>query len=252
MKMSLCVLARGNPEQTAKLIDSVRGFDDLNLEVVIGDNSPNEDDKLAYQGLAHAYTSVSDELLWEQGFGPAKQKVVDAASSDWVLVADVGEVWHENKITAIGLVREIELCPKIPVFRVLRGPDKDVRKVVSGELPHQYLLNDDNGRIFDRRQMAMYGMIHEAPFHKEKGIIWAHWARMMEPLVFVEHGTGQPPTDTYETRKQVLYDHLVYTIVHQPERREGTDRYWWTKHWTDVVEPRYREISFDEWQSMPG
>jgi hypothetical protein len=250
MQASLCILAHNGHEEAAKLIESIRGIYDLEVEVVVGFQSCSPESLLWYQKHADMLVPVSDRELWERGFGYCRQKIADAAEHDWIISADCGEVWHENPEDG-GLVYMLEHNPGTPVFRVARGEPDIVRQVIAGEAPGAAIM-DDNGRIFDRREMQWAGMIHEALFHIGLGAIWASWARRFAPLAFVEHSGMKADEEDFRTRKQVLYDHLIHTIVHDPRKRFGTDHYWWTAYWNTVVKPRFKEVSFEEWQEMGG
>jgi hypothetical protein len=248
--MSLCILARNGHEETARLIDSVRRFRDLEIEVCIGDQSSLEESSRWYEENADRYVRVTDRELWDLGFGFCKQKVVDLGTNDWAIVADVGEVWHEN-LEQGGLVQMVQGNLEVPVYRVMRGEEHIIQAIVSGDAPAA-AASDDNGRVILRREMGILGMIHEAPFHRWTREVWARWARRFPPVAWVEHPGSQKESKEVMKRKDVLYDHLVYTIVHDPPKRLGTNRHWWTTHWERVVKPRYTDISFEEWSAMEG
>jgi hypothetical protein len=251
MQMSLCILARNGHEEAARLIESVRQFRDLELEVCIGDQSSDEESTDWYLSHADVYTRVTDRELWDLGFGYCKQKVVDKAASEWAIIGDVGEVWHEN-LEDGGLVRMIEKYhPPTPCFRVMRGEEESIQAIVAGKEP-PVVPTDDNGRVILRREMGILGMIHEAPFHRWTREVWARWARQHVPVAWVEHPGSTKESEATMKRKDILYDHLVYTIVHDPPKRLGTNRHWWTTHWEQHVRPRYTGTTFEEWSEMEG
>ena len=249
MKASLCILAHNGHEEAGRLVESIRAFRDLDLEIVVGEQACSSEALEWYSKNSDKVITVTDHDIWDRGFGYCRQKITEAASNNWIIAADCGEVWHEN-------LHGDSLCSMVerkesPVFRVMRGDPETVENVLSGKSP-MAALSDDNGRIFDRREMRWAGMIHEALFHIGTGESWASLSRRLHPVSLVEHAGSRSDSDAFKARKQVLYDHLIETIVHEPQKRFGTDHYWWTAYWQVVVKPRYREVSFEEWHAMAG
>jgi hypothetical protein len=250
MLMSLCIFTYERIRETKRTIASVRAFNDLEIELCIVDNSISVEAKTFYNEIADKYVEATDKELWNNGFGYCKQKAVDIASNNWIIYPDPGEIWHENFIETQGLIRLIDdTHGGVPAFRVLRG-DPEVVKDILAQTEIVKAIDDDNGRIFDRRVMKMMGFIHEAPMHKASGQMWAVWARNYPAIALVEHGGGKADSPEFVKRKRILYDHLIATIAKNPIFRAGTNYYWWTKYWTKVVEPRYVEVSFEEWQKV--
>jgi hypothetical protein len=251
MDMSLCILARGQPEAAKKLIDSVQAIEGLHVEVVVGENCRDEDDALEYRCMGDICVPITDKMLWDKGFGPVKQSIVDAASCRWVIIGDVGEQWHENNVTLPGFVKHIEEHPEIPCFRGIVAEAALVDSVLRGDHHLGVLGNDDVGRVLDRQKMEVWGPIHESPHQRYQGLIWAVYARRFDPIALIRHDYGHGSPE-YRARKQALYDHHIHEIVANPSRRRGVDPYWWTSYWESTVKPRYKPLSFDEWRRMPG
>jgi hypothetical protein len=250
VEASLCILAHNGHEEAARLIESLRSVPDLELEIVVGQQGCDDESLDWYMSNANRMITVTDRELWDQGFGYCRQKVTDAAEHDWIISADCGEVWHLNPEYSSFGEAFLAASPN-NVLRVLRGEPETVRQVVDGH-QHSSVLTDDNGRIFDRREMRWIGIIHEALFHVGTGEVWASQARRHPPAFYVEHGGKVEEPSDFVGRKEVLYDHLIHELVTKPERRGGTHHYWWTAHWNVVVEPRFKKVSFEEWQEMGG
>jgi hypothetical protein len=248
MDVSLCILAHNGHEEAARLIASIRAMRNLEVEIVIGQQSCSEKSLDWYIRNSDKMLTITDEELWSYGFGYSRQKLADAAESDWIISADCGEVWHDNPELS-GIAATVDRHPECHAFRVGRGEPHIVDKVLSGEAPAAAIM-DDNGRIFDRREMRWAGMIHEALFHRGTDEIWAVAARRMPPVCYVDHAGMSGDTEVFRTRKQVLYDHLIATIVRTPSLREGTDFYWYTGYWEAVVKPRYKHVTFEEWTKI--
>jgi len=253
MQMTLCILTHNRVEETIPLIDSIRKFKDIELEISIADQESESEPRKWFEETADVFSEVSDRELWEYGFGAAKQKAVDAASNDWIIYGDTGEVWHENYPGCNGgLVGAIDFHHgDLYAYRVLRGEPELVRKVAAGEERFTKLI-DDNGRIFRKSFMKMMGYIHEAPIHKATSDLWAYWARQYEPIAWVEHAGPSSDDPVFAERKRILYWHLIHKIVVNPQLRLGTDFHWWTSYWMHKVEPYFKEISFEEWQKVGG
>jgi len=250
--ISLCILAHNRIAETANLIGSLRGFSDIDLEICIVDQeSDSESRTFAFQ-TADKFTEISDRDLWNKGFGWAKQKAVELASNQWVIIGDPGEVWHETRVCGecIPLAEALQRYNSVPAFRTFYGSPRQVHKLLQncGSI---HSMQGDLGRIFDKRKMHMLGYIHESPVHKETGKLWAEWARRCKSVGIIEHDP-QPVDKVYAKRKLILYDHLLHMIVRDPTLRCGTDFRWWTAHWNSVVAPRFTEISFEEWKAIGG
>jgi len=250
MDMSLCILARDQPEAAKKLIESVKTISGLGIEVVVGENCPDEVDACHYRDMADICIPITDRMLWEQGFGKVKQHIVDQATHRWVIIGDVGEVWHENKISLPGFIKHIKEHPESPCFRCVVASDYLIDAVLSGDHSPSILAGDDVGRVFDRKKMEVRGIIHESPHQRYNGLIWANYARAFEPIVFIEHNYGHG-SEEYKERKQALYHHLIHEAVIDPSRRHGVDPYWWTTYW-EKIQSRYEPMSFQDWRRMPG
>jgi hypothetical protein len=250
--VSLCILAHNRIAETANLIGSLHGFSGIELEVCIADQESDQQSRIFAEQTADKFTEISDHQLWHKGFGFAKQKVVNLASNNWVIIGDPGEIWHDT--TAHGschkLSRAIRTHNSVPAFRTYYGRPKSVHAILDGKATVR-ALSGDLGRIFDKRKMAIRGWIHEAPLHKETGKLWAEWARRHKGVGLIEHDP-RPVDPVYAKRKKLLYDHLLYEIVQDPKKRHGTDFKWWTAHWQSVVAPRYKNISFEDWKAIGG
>ena len=252
MTMSLCILTHNRRKETDDLICSIARFKGLELEICIADQMSCKEDVVYFKSISDHYTIVTDKQLWDQGFGFAKQQAVDLATNEWVIIGDPGEIWHENFVDWKGLVGAIDDTHRNALaLRVLRGRADKVKAVLGGD-EKPFILKDDNGRVFNKRMMKMLGLIHEAPIHKATGALWSEWARPHPAIAFVEHEAHHDEDPMLTKRKQILYDHLIHTIVHNPQLRLGTDMYWWDEHYHKVVVPRYRPVTFEQWQKMGG
>lgn len=254
MELALCILARGRPEVAAQLIERLRTFKQLEVEVVVGDNSPEKKDREDFVALSDTYLRVEDRDLWYEGFGFVKQQLVKAAGTDWVAIGDLGEVWHENDATWMegdGIVGSIERHPDVPCWRCMYGEPSLARMFVAGDAPIA-VFEGDLCRVFNRKRMQLLGMIHEEPFEKRTARNWSAFARQHGPVAVIEH--HQPSaSEPYSKRKFALYDHLLDTIYHQPALRTGTNAWWWTTHWPRRLETTgYEPMSFQEWEAMEG
>lgn len=250
MYVSLCILAHNGHEEAAKLIADFKAMPHLDIEVVVGAQGCNQESRQWYEEHADVVIDISDHDLWDYGFGYCRQQVTDAAHRDWIISADLGEVWHLNEEFE-SLDQAVVGASPSPVFRVMRGNPETIKLVIDGH-EHASVLTDDNGRIFDRREMSWMGIIHEALFHVATGEVWAVQARKISPAFFVEHGGKSVEPADFVDRKEVLYDHLIYELVSDPSRRAGTHHYWWTHHWEHCVKPHFKLTTFEEWQVLGG
>lgn len=249
MDISLCVLTRDRPELFQRLVKSLLAFGRLSddgLEVVVADNSREEASRQWYRTTADTYVEVSDEDLWYEGFAFAKGKAVRAASSDWVVIADLGEEWFEH---GDGLIASIEANPSCPAFRTMCDLPRKVRAVQRGDVPWSSLVQD-HGRVFNQRKMRLMGVIHEAATSRRKGIGWATYARKHDPVALISHAAED--SRSYNLRKLTLYDHLLNMVYEQPELRAGTDPYWFEDYWPKRLAEGWQDVSFEAWQKMEG
>jgi hypothetical protein len=247
--MSVCILARNGSDKAEKLLESLKRFRDLSFEVCIGDQASTKEHGAHHRKIADVYFEIEDRYLWDNGFGPAKQKIIDSASNDWVIIADIGEIWHEN-ISDGGIVDSINRF-KIPVHNIRRGKANDVLKVLNFEKPWS-IMTDINARVLNRKEMKLLGLIHESPVLKGLCLHWSNYCGSAAPVAFVEHEGANAEDANFRKRKEILYDHLITKIVKQPSLREGTDPHWWTLYYDKVVNPRFEDITFDEWSKLPG
>lgn len=250
--VSLCILAHNRIAETANLIGSLKGFAGIDLEICIVDQESDQESRIFAEQTADKFAEISDHELWHKGFGYAKQQVVKLATNNWVIIGDPGEVWHDTNAhgSCRRLAQAIRLHNSVPALRTYYGRPRSVHNVLDGNGSIRCLAGD-LGRIFDKRHMHIRGYIHEAPVHKQTGKLWAEWARRHKGVGIIEHDP-RPVDPVYAKRKQLLYDHLLHTIVKDPSKRHGTDFRWWTAHWTTVVEPRFKNISFEQWKAMGG
>lgn len=222
-KASLCILACGCLEGVQALIDSARALGDFEVEVVIGDNSPSIETCRLLRGLANVWFLVTDRELWFEGFGAVKQKIVNAASNPWCILGDPDEIWFPEHIRFTG----------------------GVQRTVMGDISH--------GRVFDRRQYRLMGMIHEELYRRTDRRNWSYEAMAVKPFARIEHRPeGQPLW--YQARKKALYENLLYRISSHPEMSPGTASYWWTTYWPKFLAENedFAPTSFEEWSSRYG
>jgi hypothetical protein len=235
------------------LIESVRRLRDMRVEVSIADQESTAENRTALRGISDKFCEVSDQEIWNLGLANAKNKAVDQASNEWVIIGDPGEIWHENFFGwSGGIVDAIQKDGgKTPVYRVLRGPPEVVRQIVAGQVS-MAAVRDDNARIYSRSIMRLFGFTHDAPRHRVAAQGWGHWARKKPCAAWVEHKRDEQDDPRYVRRKTVLYHHLLHKIVTEPQFRSGTDPYWYHYYWERVVKPGFKEVSFEDWLAIGG
>lgn len=220
MQLSICILAHNQPLGVGRLLRSIGG----ELEVVIGDNSSEEECTSVLRGLSHVYRRVEDEELWRDGFGPTKQTLIDLASNDFVLIADTDEEWGVH-FGAADLLH-------------------------AGSLMRTRMLVEDawveHGRVFDRRSYRLLGLVHEAPYDR-----WSrkHWSECpfdgyFATITHHDSSTGE----AYRKRKTSLYDNLIYRAYTRPELRTGIDRWWFDVHMKRLLQTGWMPSSYEEWK----
>lgn len=169
-QMTLCILTHNRVAETVQLIDSIKEFKDIELEISIADQESDSSSRKFFHEIADSFSEVSDRDLWEYGFGAAKQRAVDGASNDWIIYGDPGEVWHENLGHRGGLSSAIDFHHgDIFAYRVFRGEPELVRKIVAGEESGER-LTDDNGRVFRKSIMKMMDTYTRPLFIRQRQI----------------------------------------------------------------------------------
>src|SRR5436305_1845154 len=78
MKLSVCLLTRQAEDRIGRAVQSVAG---LGAEVVVGDTG-SRDDTVAAATAAGARVV---QIPWQDDFGDAQNRTMDAATGDWVL-----------------------------------------------------------------------------------------------------------------------------------------------------------------------
>jgi len=250
LNISVCILAHNGHESVDQMLIKLAKFKGINIEVCIGNQESNKGATAYYKQVADEYKEISSELLWDFGFAVCKNRVIQMANNPWVLVIDTDELWQENLGDFPGgLPEAIERYPDHPVFKVKRGAREEIEKVLEGRMSWK-AVGDENARFFNKNEMELRGLIHESPYHKRDGHIWAAWCKHTPPVAFVAHESKQRLDPKYLQKKELLYDHLIAKIVERPELRYGTDFRWWTNYWETVVKPRYKNTTFEEWDSI--
>jgi len=239
MDVSLCILTCGQLVSTRELIESVRAFEGLDVEVVIGDNTRKAEDRQAFSELADTYFPVTDEELWFDGFGPTKQRVVNAASNRWVVIADPGEVWSDVPGGGLELLESDES----PVYKTLlyasdassSNPDEGVQ----------------HSRVFDRKRVRLVGLIHEEAYLKRT---FKHWSTVAKDQHFARISHSNFDGDSaYHARKNALYENLLHRIHVHPELRTGTNSGWYERSWPERLKQGWDgEMTFEQWQKRFG
>lgn len=224
MKYSLCVLARNRVELLGPLVESVQRS--VDAELVIADNSSEPDAQEHYRCAADVYVQCPDEVLWYDGFSAALNLAYKAASYDWIIRGDLGEVWR---------------AISVPSYEV---PAWGITTTMGSKAGQRH------GRVFDRRKMRQLGLIHEELYEKRTGKAWHQLAK--RSVAVVDNYDGRCGAE-YEARKWVLYCHLMNEIYTKPELRAGTNSWWWTTYWPEQLEKGTAEVkTFAQWKEMPG
>jgi hypothetical protein len=252
LDMSLCILTHNHVPETLALIASVRRFANIKIEICIADQQSTPANSRIFKETADKFSEVSDREIWDLGIASSKNKAINCATNDWIIIGDPGEVWHENfEEWPGGLVESIQKHQQnIPVFRVLRGDPEIIRGIVSGEIS-RHKVKDSNARVFMRSVMQLIGYTHDAPMCRQTGELWSHWARKRPCVAWVEHTPDRDDDPVYVQRKNTLYWHLLHKIVEEPNLRIGTDPYWYTTYW-DSIKSTFKNVSFEDWQRMGG
>jgi hypothetical protein len=229
MRVSLCILACSQLEGVRRLILAMRKFPGLDVQVVIGDNSPDENDQRALRSMADTWLRVYDEELWYDGFGVVKQQIAAAAENDIIFIGDPDEVWEPAKNTEELLKSE---------FSVLRTQLCDCDGEPTGAF---------HGRVFDRRKLRLIGAIHEELYHRKSRKNWGELAPKF-PVAKIRHLDRESPW-WYRARKQVLYDNLLHRIYTEEMPRAGVSPWWWQTHWPERLEAGgFEPTSFEGWK----
>lgn len=250
LDMSLCVLTHNHVPETLALIESIRRFRDVKLEICIADQQSAPANRQLFKDTADKFAEVSDREIWDLGMAYAKNKAIDCATNDWIIIGDPGEVWHENFIGwPDGLVGAIQKHGHdFLAFRIMRGDPEIIRAIASGKAS-QSAVNDDNARVFMNSFMELVGYTHDAPRRRHTGQPWSHWARKGPCIAWVEHALELYHDPIYVQRKTALYHHLLHKIVENPSLRMGTDLYWYTTYWGSI-KSTFKDISFEDWQRI--
>lgn len=250
LDMSLCVLTHNHVPEVQTLIESIRHFRDVKLEICIADQQSAPANRQLFKDMADGFAEVSDREIWDFGMAYAKNKAIECATNDWVIIGDPGEVWHENFMGwSDGLVGAIQKHQhNFLAFRILRGNPEIIRAIASGKAS-QHEVNDDNARVFLRSFMELVGYTHDAPRHRHTGQSWSHWARKCPWVAWVEHPLDAFYDPAYVQRKTTLYHHLLHKIVENPILRTGTDLYWYTMYWNSI-KSTFKDVSFEDWQRI--
>lgn len=221
---SLCILTHNNVVGVRNLVTSLWDIID---EVVIGDNSNIDEVTSELRHIADIYFKIDDMSLWANGFGPAKQKIIAKATNDWVIIADPDEKWVLN-------------------YKVVRNVKNNDYPVYKTKLKH-----GDNwvehGRIINKQQMRLIGIIHESPYHKATR---QHWSKLVpdEHFATIIH---HPHDDSrYQLRKQILYDNLIFKAYKNPALRHGIDRWWFEVYMNGLLKQHWKPVGFDDWQKI--
>jgi hypothetical protein len=232
--VSLCVLTHDNADGLYRLIDSVKAFQGLEVEVIIGDNSSDPREQAIIRAVADEYFCVTDLDLWEDGFGPTKQKVVNMAHTEWAVVADPDEIW--NPIAQpTGWAHLTLLGGSSGVFRTAMPEENGHGK--------RYTYH---GRVFRRKDYRIIGLIHEEVFSKRDRKSWNEVAPV-QPFCAIDHRPDEC-SEVYLRRKRNLYDQLILRAGNQRDAHSGTSRWWFETYLPRRIAEGLRPMTFEEWQ----
>ena len=224
---SLCILTCNQVEGTERLIDSIRATKDLEVEVVIGDNSYDNEAAVKIGDLADTCFKVHDTELWTDGFGPTKQRIVQQARHPLVIIGDPDESWAIDTTDM--------LDDPVGVWRT--------------RLEHEGKWVE-HGRVFNSRAFRLLGLIHESPFHRRTR---AHWSRMAPTQHFatITHH-DDPGREEYCARKQTLYDNLLYRAHENKALRYGIDNWWFEVYMPGLLDIGWTPSTLQQWQEEEG
>ena len=82
--VSLCMIARNEEASIGQTIKSALAIVD---EIIVGDTGSDDNTRL----IAEGYGAKVVDVPWEDDFSAARNTVIEAASSDWILVLDADE-----------------------------------------------------------------------------------------------------------------------------------------------------------------
>lgn len=145
--LSLVVTTMNNAATLPALLDSVTCADDI---VVLDSGSDDGTSEIARQRGARVFTEPF------RGYGPQKQRAIDLARHDWVLLLDADEALGEGTDAAIGELKA-------------RGFGADAYELprieqVFWRMQSRFTRSNHFLRLFDRRLTRMSDMpIHAAP-----------------------------------------------------------------------------------------
>jgi hypothetical protein len=231
-EVSLCILACNQVKGYVKLTESVRAFDGLDVEIVVGDNSTDETARAFFRKHADAYIRISDRELWYEGFGAVKTKVANAGTRDLVIIGDPDEVWSPIGDNHLRLLRPIVAGTAPPICRTA--------------LVENGICVASHGRVFDRRHFRLLGMIHEEAYSKRKRMNWSVASGEI-PFAEVKHDQSEHSSE-YMRRKGVLYDNLLHRAYLAPDSSWGTRSWWWREYWPSVLEKgEFEPTAFEDW-----
>lgn len=230
--VSLCILTCNQVAETQRLIESIRVFEGLDVEVVIGDNSTRPEARAAFKTIADTYLEIPDERLWYEGFGPCRQKIVNAASNPWVVNADPDEVWSQVGDPVRLLTQAVQWN-----YVVLRA-------LMDAQMPPSI-----HPRIFDRRAVRWLGMIHEEPYHRRSMASWLGLSLKI-PFATIDHCHREETAPAYAAAKRTLYENLLHRAYENPELRHGTNAWWFSEYWPAALARGFVPATFKEWQCM--
>jgi hypothetical protein len=228
MKVSLCILACNNSAGVKKLVSSVKSFSNLDVEVVVGDNSTIKEESETLKLLSDLYLRVEDHDLWFEGFAACKTKIIWYSSNNVVLIGDPDEVWGETLYS-----RLIESNNPILRTWLIHSDEIDTGNVVS------------HGRVFDKKKAKLLGRIHEEPYLR-KGM--KHWSEVApsKPFAIIKHS---PRIDEdYLSRKNVLYDNIIHRAYLNHNQRHGINEWWFNVYWPRRLKEGFIPTTFEEWR----
>lgn len=153
-RLSLCTIARDEQDLIRGLFDSVQGLVD---EIVLGLDTRTTD---LTDLIARHYKARIVPIEWQDDFSYARNRTLDEATGEWILVLDADEQLLPAGAAAVRAV--LDCAPAVPAEDAVTGCAFLMeQRDLDGTLG---CINQSSGRLFRRRHEIRYcGIVHEEP-----------------------------------------------------------------------------------------